>query len=211
MGLKTRCPKCEADIRDGARRCPMCGTPLSIMAFEPPEQLEGEPVIDPLLVVPRSPFSAALRSRPVVDRGTRLAKGPAETPRDLIRVHVCKNPDEVRALVKEFRFMGARLWTGSDALDADPNPATVGLYVRPADYETAKYLLGAVRNRRSDDLPPRDLRDATRKVLDLALGYFEFGKYKHVIALLTPLAGDPEADDLLSESLLFAGRVREAE
>ena len=39
--------------------------------------------------------------------------------------------------------MGVRVWTGSDALDASPDTSRIGLYVRPADHESAKYLLTA--------------------------------------------------------------------
>src|SRR5436190_18144436 len=140
MSLDTRCPKGEAHVREGTRQCPMCGMPLSVMAFEPPEPVEGEPVLDPLLglferdeptrvcpsckneflsnlktcgacgevlqVIPRSMFEAQLRWRPVFDRGSRVAKGPEELPRDLIRVHACKDPEEARARIKEVRFMG---------------------------------------------------------------------------------------------------------
>jgi hypothetical protein len=246
MSLDTRCPKCEAHVREGARQCPMCGMPLSVMAFEPPAPVEGEPVVDPLLglferdeptrvcpscgneflsnlkacggcgetlrVMPRSHFEAQLRFRPVFDRGSRLAKGPGEHPRDLIRIHACKDPDEARARLKEFRFMGVRVWTGSDALDASPEIAKIGLYVRPADHESAKYLLeGAPKpppDRPGSRPAPRTPRE---RLLDLARGYFELGKFKQTIALLRELPGDPEADDLASEALLFSGAVREAE
>jgi hypothetical protein len=223
----------------------MCGTPLSGMAFEPPEPVEGEPVLDPLLglferdeptracpscwnefasnlktctgcgatlkVVPRSLFEAHLRFRPVFDRGTKLAKGPEEHPRDLVRVHSCRDPEEARGRLKEFRFMAVRAWMGSDALDSDPDPSRIGLYVRPADHESAKYLLLGAPKPKGDPLRAPDRRDARTKLLDLARGYFEFGKFRRVVHLLAELSGDPEADDLTSEAMLRSGAVREAE
>jgi hypothetical protein len=224
----------------------MCGMPLSGMAFEPSEPVEGEPILDPLLglferdeptracpscwnefasnlktcsgceaplrVVPRSLFEAHLKVRPIFDRGSRLAKGPEDHPRDLVRVHVCRDPDEARSRLKEFRFMGVRAWAGSDALDADPDPARIALYVRPADLEAAKYLLlGKPKPKADRPGGAPDRRDARAKNLDLARGYFEFGKFRQVIALLGGISGDPDADDLVSEALLRAGAVREAE
>jgi hypothetical protein len=244
MSLESRCPKCEADVREGARRCPMCGMPLTGMAFEPSEPVEGEPIVDPLLglferdeptrvcpscwnefasdlkrcggcgvvlkVLPRSRFEASLRFRPIADRGEKVSQGPEALPRDLILVHVCRDPDEARFRVKEFRFMGVRAWTGSDALDAAPDPSRIGLYVRPPDHEAAKYLLAGAGKPKDDRSGP-DRRDARQKALDLARAYFELGKYKQALALVRDLKGDPEADDLASEALLRSGAVREAE
>ncbi len=245
MALRTRCPKCETDVREGTRRCPICATPLSVDALEPRIPEEGDPLIDPLLdlfdrdepvrtcpscwneflsalkrcsacdcmlrVIPRSKFEAALRHRPVVDRGTRVMKGPEDTPRDLMRVHTCVDPSEAQKWVKEFRFMGAKLWVGTDTLDVDKDTSRIGLYVRPADFETARYLFGAQRASEPDPFGPKDSRDARRRRLDDARLYLEFRKYKQVIAILDVTSGDPEADDLLGDALVFAGRVREAE
>lgn len=222
----------------------MCGMPLTVMAFEPSEPLEGAPLVDPLLglferdeptrvcpscwnefasdlkrcgacgevlkVVPRSRFEASLRFRPIGDRGEKVAKGPEALPRDLLLVHVCRDPDEARARVKEFRFMGVRAWTGSDALDAAPDPSRIGLYVRPPDHEAAKYLLAGAPKPKDDRSGP-DRRDARRKTLDLARAYFDLGKFKQTLALVRDQKGDAEVDDLASEALLRSGAVREAE
>jgi hypothetical protein len=222
----------------------MCGMPLSVMAFEAPEPLEGAPLLDPLLglferdeptrvcpscwnefasnlkrcgpceavlqVLPRSRFEARLRFRPVADRGEKVAKGPEDVPRDLVLVHVCRDPDEARARLKEFRFMGVRAWTGSDALDASPDASRIGLYVRPADHEAAKYLLAGSSKPR-DDRGARDTRDSRAKALDLARAYFELGKYRQTLAIVRGLASDTDVDDLASEALVRSGAVREAE
>ena len=45
------CPKCDAQLRRGARRCPVCGTPLDVGRFRPGISGEGDPLIDPLLAL----------------------------------------------------------------------------------------------------------------------------------------------------------------
>ncbi len=44
-----RCPKCEAELRAGAGRCPICGTPLRLRSFAIRADPRPDPVLDPLL------------------------------------------------------------------------------------------------------------------------------------------------------------------
>jgi hypothetical protein len=185
------CPSCLNEFVAGLKTCAGCG--------------------EALRVVPRSLYEAQLRLRPIHDRGARLARGPEDVPRDLVRVHACADPAEAAERMKEFRFMGVRAWTGSDALDADPDPSRVGLYVRPADTEAARYLLLGRPGPRAGPPPAPDRRDDRTRALDRARAYFALGKFRQVLALLDGLRGDPEADDLVSEALLRSGAVREAE
>ena len=41
------CPKCDAQVHDGTRRCPLCGTPIAVGGFRP--ERRADPVIDPML------------------------------------------------------------------------------------------------------------------------------------------------------------------
>lgn len=43
------CPKCDASVHDGTRRCPLCGTPLSLAGFRPDSKRKADPIIDPML------------------------------------------------------------------------------------------------------------------------------------------------------------------
>lgn len=43
------CPKCDAAVHDGTRRCPLCGTPISLAGFRPDSGRKADPVVDPML------------------------------------------------------------------------------------------------------------------------------------------------------------------
>ncbi len=43
------CPKCDAVLHEGSRRCPLCGTPISLLGFRPDPKRKADPVVDPML------------------------------------------------------------------------------------------------------------------------------------------------------------------
>jgi len=47
--IMVSCPKCDAALQDGSRRCPLCGTPLSLAGFRPDPDRKAAPVLDPML------------------------------------------------------------------------------------------------------------------------------------------------------------------
>ncbi|MAG58398.1 MAG: hypothetical protein CMJ83_19085 [Planctomycetes bacterium] len=43
------CPKCETALNEGTRRCPFCGTPMSLIGFRPDPDRKPDPIVDPML------------------------------------------------------------------------------------------------------------------------------------------------------------------
>lgn len=247
MSLTLRCPKCETDVRSGARRCPLCGTPLRLEGFKPGKPDEGAPVVDPLLdlferdeivrmcprclaehvteskacrscriaLVPttREAMEASILQKPVESRSLRATAPPQKVPADLVRIHVCAGPDEASRRLAAMKFLAIDVWMGSDSLDADPDPALIGMYVRRHDVTVARYILEGPDAVAEDPFAraERVVPDARARVLATARAYLEFGKFRRVIEMLEPLDVDPEAQDLVAEALLGRGRIRDAE
>jgi hypothetical protein len=68
--------------------------------------------------------------------------GPApKVPADLVRIHVCAGPDEASRRLAAMKFLAIDVRMGSDSLDADPDPALIGMYVRRHDVTVARYIL----------------------------------------------------------------------
>jgi Double zinc ribbon len=247
VALSLRCPKCETDVRAGARRCPLCGTPLRLEGFKPGKAEEGEPVVDPLLelferdeivrmcprclcehvttaktcrgcridLVPttRDVMEATILERPVESRSLRATAPPPKVPADLVRIHVCAGPEEAARRLAAMKFLAIEVWMGSDSLDADPDPALIGMYVRRHDVTVARYILEGPDAAAEDPFTraERVVPDARARALATARAYLKFGKFRRVIEMLEPLDVDPEAQDLMAEALLGRGRIRDAE
>ncbi len=156
---------------------------------------------------------AAILERPIDERSRKSTAPPAKVPADLVRVYVAAGPDEATRRMDAMRFLGIQVWPGSDSLDADPEPTTLGLYVRRHDLTVARYVIEGPEPDAPDlfERAAEVRADARTKALGIARAYLGFGKFRRVIEMLEPLAVDPEAQDLIAGALLGCGRIREAE
>jgi hypothetical protein len=182
------CPWCRNEFTAGARRCTPCARELAPTA--------------------RSTFEADLTSRPVADRGRKLAAGPPPPPKDLRRVRVAETPESAAAFLTEFRAYGVEAWPGADAFEPAADALPVGLWVRETDLVAADYVLGSERDGPRNPPPPESARDRDLRRARLYLG---FGRFRIAAALAGAYAGDVEAEELAADALLGGGRVREAE
>ncbi len=182
------CPWCRNEFTHDAKRCKPCGNAVALL--------------------PRSKFTAGLLGRPIGDRGRAIAAGPAIPARELRRVKTCTDADDAEVLLDEFRAYGVDAWPGTDAMEPYADADPVGVWIRDADLVAADYLISGVRVSRKP--PPVD---PDRRTGDLrrARIYLSFGRWRRAASLAGGYPGDVEAEELVVESMLGAGRVREAD
>lgn len=182
------CPWCRNEFTHDAKRCKPCGS-----------------VVVPLA---RSKYAAGLTGRPIGDRGRVIKAGPAIPARELRRVKTCVDADDAAVLLDEFRAYGVDAWAGTDAMEPYADAEPVGVWIRDADLTAADYLISGVRVSRKP--PPVD---PDRRTGDLrrARIYLSFGRWRRAVLLAGAYPGDVEAEELVVEAMLGAGRVRDAD